>query len=347
MTTSAATGLWRSVSMTTILLDAAHERGCPTHTLLAGTGIRLSSLEDDTSAISFEQEYRMIRNLLRHCGDAPGIGLEIGMHYHFTSIAPLGFALVSSPTFRSAFDVTLRYGDLNVSLVEIMVDGEDKDLRIGFREERLPPDLRRFAVERTIGAALAIMRDLIEPAVTPRSIELNWSSPQDVSVYRTLTGATPTFDRPKNLLILKQRDVDLLLKRRNPAALRMAEEQCQRYLEAWKKRGGLAARVREIVALRPRDMPSQTKVASILCMSERTLRRRLQEEGTHFSALCDETRQAIAEQLLTMQRLPIEQIAERLGYSETAAFIHAFKRWRGQSPHAYRLELARSVSRKD
>jgi AraC-like DNA-binding protein len=347
MTIGATRALWRSISTTAILLEAAHERGCPAHTLLAGTGIRSSSLADQDAAISFEQEYRMIRNLLRHSGDAPGIGLEIGMRYHFTSIAPLGFALVSSPTFRSAFDVTLRYADLNVSLVEVMVDGEDRDLRIGFREERLPPDLRQFAVERTTGAAISIMRDLVQQAVTPHSIEFNWPRPKDTSVYRTLTGTTPTFDRPKNLLILKQRDVDLLLERRNPLALRMAEEQCQRYLAAWKKRGGLAARVREIVALRPRDMPSQTKVASILCMSERTLRRRLQEEGTHFSALCDETRQAIAEQLLTMQRLPVEQIAERLGYSETAAFIHAFKRWRGQSPHAYRLDLARSASRKD
>ncbi|WP_153242595.1 helix-turn-helix transcriptional regulator [Frateuria defendens] len=150
----------------------------------------------------------------------------------------------------------------------------------------------------------------------------------------------PAFAQPRNLLVLAQRDADVPLARANPVALRLAVEQCQRYLETWRRRDGLAARVRDLLARQPRAMPSLGEVASALCMSERTLRRRLQEEGTHFSALCDETRQAIAEQLLTMQRLPIEQIAERLGYSETAAFIHAFKRRKGQLPHAYRLGRA-------
>ena len=31
----------------------------------------------------------------------------------------------------------------------------------------------------------------------------------------------------------------------------------------------------------------------------------------------------------------IEMIAELLGYSEPAAFNHAFKRWFGQSPRQY------------
>ena len=45
-----------------------------------------------------------------------------------------------------------------------------------------------------------------------------------------------------------------------------------------------------------------------------------------YLALSDEVRDAVAEQLLAMPRLPMEQIAERLGYSESASFVHAFKR---------------------
>lgn len=338
--------LWRSISMTAILVDAARRRGMPDGKLLAGTGIEPCDLKNASIAISFGQEHRMIRNLLEHCGAEPGVGLEVGTRYHFTSIAPLGFAVVCSPTFRSAIDVTLRYGDLNVSMVDFLVEDRGQDLYIDFDEERLPGDLRRFIVERAIGAILAIMRDLIEQAAAPHSIELSGPQPQDTSIYRSLTGVTPVFDRPQSRLALRRSDVDLLLKRRNPEALRMAEEQCQRYLDTWKRRAGMAARVREIIALQPWDMPSPSEVATTMCLSERTLRRRLQEEGTHFSALRDETRQALAEQLLTMEQLPVEQIAERLGYSETAAFIHAFRRWRGQSPHAYRLGLGHGKSRK-
>ena len=74
-------------------------------------------------------------------------------------------------------------------------------------------------------------------------------------------------------------------------------------------------------------MPSMNEIASALCISVRTLRRRLQEEGTTYVVLADEVREAIAEQLLAMPRLPIEQIAERLGSSESASqWVPACKR---------------------
>jgi len=76
--------------------------------------------------------------------------------------------------------------------------------------------------------------------------------------------------------------------------------------------------------------------ATGLGLSVRTLRRRLGEEGASYFGLCDEVRGAIAERLLTGSRLQVEQIAETLGYSESASFIHAFKRWTGESPHAFR-----------
>jgi AraC-like DNA-binding protein len=81
------------------------------------------------------------------------------------------------------------------------------------------------------------------------------------------------------------------------------------------------------------------EVAAAMCMSERTLRRRLQKEGTTFAALCDEIRRSTAEQLLTCSHLPVEHIAGRLGYAEPASFIHAFKRWKGRTPGAFRSAL--------
>lgn len=318
-----------------ILVDLAGEMGVPPQALLSGSGVRQASLADPMLTVSFEQEYRVIRNLLRIADGMPAVGLRIGLRYRFTWIAPVGFAFISSPTFRSAFDVALRYADLNASLVQVAPEGDGHDLRIGFLEERIPADIRAFAVERTIGVILALARELLQRAVIPRSLELAHAV-EPAAFYQQLLGVAPR-ERGRSLLVLKHKDVELPLERANPVALRLAEEQCQRYLETWRRREGLAARVRDIIALQPRNMPSVKEVAIALCMSERTMRRRLSDEGTSFALLCDETRQAIAEQLLTIQRLPLEQIAERLGYSETAAFIHAFKRWHGVSPHAYRM----------
>ena len=74
-------------------------------------------------------------------------------------------------------------------------------------------------------------------------------------------------------------------------------------------------------------------------MTPRTLRRRLLDEGTSYRALCDEAREALAEELLAAPLLAVERIAERLGYANASSFILAFKRWKGQPPQAYRRAL--------
>lgn len=331
--------LRRSIVGAAIMAKVAVEMDVPLRELLRGTNIRREDLDDAHSTITFEQEFRLIRNLISRCEEPVGIGMKIGCRYRFTSLAPAGFALVSSPNFRSAFDIMLRYADLNASLVQVCLEeAQDTDLCVGFMEERLPEDIREFAVERTMGVALAIARDLLERDVVPREIMLRGHRPAETGIFRRLTGATPLFESSRSLLVLNGVDVDEPLARHNPLALRLAEDQCRQYLAAWKARYGLAGRVRDVVARTPRKMPSMSEIASTLCISIRTLRRRLEDEGVTYVGLCNEVRQAMAEQMLAMHRLPIEQIAERLGYSESASFTHAFRRWTGKTPQSFRRE---------
>lgn len=72
-------------------------------------------------------------------------------------------------------------------------------------------------------------------------------------------------------------------------------------------------------------------------MAPRSLRRHLQAGGSSYQRLLDELRFARARDLLAQERLPIYRIAEAMGFSETASFRHAFRRWSGQSPRGYRL----------
>lgn len=328
--------LKRNINGVVILAEVARERGLGLPALLAGSGLQPADLDDPSATLSFEDEFRIIRNLLAHCGDPAGLGLEVGRRYRFTSLAAVGFALVSSPDLRSAFDITLRYADLNASLVRVFLARADADLPIGFADVELPRDLRRFAVERTAAVALTIARDLLGRAVTPAGLHFSFAAPPDPRVYLHFAGVMPVFDAPASVLTLKAEDADAPLLHGNPLALQMAEESCRRLLSAWKLRRGLAAQVREKVLARPGRIADMSAVAAALQMSVRTMRRRLAEEGTNYLALCEEARLALALELLAVPRLPIERIAERLGYSEASSFIHAFKRWKGQTPQAFR-----------
>jgi AraC-like DNA-binding protein len=73
-------------------------------------------------------------------------------------------------------------------------------------------------------------------------------------------------------------------------------------------------------------------IAQQLGMSGRSFTRRLAQEGTTFGEILDHLRNHLAVRYLEDQRISLQQIAWLLGYSELAAFNHAFKRWFGTSP---------------
>ena len=74
----------------------------------------------------------------------------------------------------------------------------------------------------------------------------------------------------------------------------------------------------------------------VTVLAARTLRRHLQELGTHYQELLDELRFERAKTLLGQEDWPICRIAEYLGFSETASFRHAFQRWSGVPPSRFR-----------
>ena len=72
-------------------------------------------------------------------------------------------------------------------------------------------------------------------------------------------------------------------------------------------------------------------------MSSRTLNRHLREHGTSYLQILNDVRKELAIQYLRESDLSTDEIAERLGYTETTNFRRAFKRWTGKSPSVYRL----------
>lgn len=70
--------------------------------------------------------------------------------------------------------------------------------------------------------------------------------------------------------------------------------------------------------------------------SPRTLIRRLREEGSSYQQLLDSVREELACWLLIQTDLPVEAIAERVGYADTSNFSRTFRRWLGVTPREFR-----------
>lgn len=99
------------------------------------------------------------------------------------------------------------------------------------------------------------------------------------------------------------------------------------------------ARVRDILRQKMDGMPELNDVAALLDLHPQTLRRRLAAEGTSFMDIKNRLRRDTALHFLGKQGLSIEEIAHRSGFSESSAFIRAFKGWTGVTPYGYRKGL--------
>lgn len=86
--------------------------------------------------------------------------------------------------------------------------------------------------------------------------------------------------------------------------------------------------------------PGILEVAVALSMGVRTLQRRLARNSLTYRELLERCRHQLAEDQLRASAASVAEISRRLGYSDPAHFVRAFRRWTGRTPSRYRSEAA-------
>jgi AraC-like DNA-binding protein len=332
------TDVFRPVISAQLLARLGVERGLTLDACLRNTGVDAAALSNPATEITVVQELQLVRNLLAGLQPCPGLGLDAGLRYHLSTYGIWGFALLSSPTFRSAAEVAVRYLDLSYAFTRFRLEPRGKDLMVVLDDSNVPEDVRQFVVERDFAACASAAWEIRPGGFKARGAQFRFPRPDHAWRYDRLCGIAPTFDAPFNGLLISAKDLDSPLPQANPIMSRMCEEQCRQLLSKRRVRSGFAGQIRDRLLHNPGEMPSLNKVADELHLAPRSLRRRLEAEGTSFRGLMDEVRQTLAEELLLSAHMKLAEIAARLGYTEPAAFISAFKRWNGVSPSVYRQQ---------
>ncbi len=331
----------RSAISAHLLIQFGIDRGLGLEQCLAGSGLDIRLLGDPSGEIDAAQELSVVRNLVRHLGDACAPGLAAGLRYHLNAYGIWGFALLSSPTFLSAAQLGLRYLDLTFAFHGIRLEVHGDEAHLVLDDTGIPEDLRAFLLERDAGGVLRIQRDLTGQRLPILRAGFRRPPPADPTPYVRELGLCPAFGQTDNRAVFERHFLDLPLPGANPEVARACEEQCRALLARRQVRGGLAGRIRDRLLRTPGRLPDMQTLAMELHLTVRTLRRRLDDEGSSYRLLLDEVRQALAEELLATGAIRLEEIAERLGYGEVSNFIHAFRRWKGMTPRQYRQRLAR------
>ena len=336
----------RSPMSVQLLVRLGADHGLPARACLESTRLTEEILRDTGATVSARQELTVIENLLRGLGDPPGLGLEAGVRYHLTTYGIWGFAMISSPTWRSAIDIGLRYLDLTFAFTRIQARDRGEEFHLVLDTPDIPMALQRFVIERDSAAIQTIQHELFAAPIHIREISYPFPRPASGAArYAEIFGVTPVFGAAECAVSIPPEILDLPLPQANDHTTAIAREQCRQLLASRHARTGVAGRVRDYLLVRTAAPPDAEQVAAALHMSERTLRRRLAADGVTFRGLLDEIRAQLAEEFLVTGGMSVAEVAQRLGYVEVSSFSQAFRRWKGVGPREFRArQLARQRS---
>jgi AraC-like DNA-binding protein len=333
------------VYATRVLCEVANERGVDTREVLAGTGITPANLHDPEAVVTAWDEIVAVRRLLARLDNDAGVGVDVGSRFTLTHVGLMGFAAMSCATLRELFSIAMRYFALTMLHIDVrLFEGAD-DCLLELNVDHLPPDVRRFFVERDLAGILSTTSGFAYPVVQRYADQVVAELSLDEEVLRPLLALVPVeniaFGRAHNRLHIPRAMFDEPLPQADSHTLEMCIAQCDVLMQRNERRKGITAVVRTKLFRDSGSFPTLSDVACQLGMHPRTLRRRLAEEGTSFRALVNQARATVAVDLLCHVGLTVEEVSKRLGYTDTSTFCHAFKRWHGESPSAYLRRAAR------
>ncbi|MCR4511491.1 AraC family transcriptional regulator [Pseudomonas sp. 32.2.56] len=329
----------RSITSAQLLTQLGLDHGLSVEQCLRHTGLSPLQLAELHNEIEGAQELQLICNLIEALPGRDDLGLQAGLRYQLTTYGIWGYALLSSQSFRQAADLGLRYLDLTFAFNRISLREDTDQAHLQLDGSHLPDQVRDFLLLRDTVAVMVIQRELTGNRMPLDRVQLSMPAPADTARFIEQFGLLPEFACAENRISFSRHLLDLPLPRANPHSAQLCEQQCQALLAKRQVRSGLAGQIRDRLLSTPGRLADMEVIASELNISSRTLRRRLEEQGSSFRQLQEEVRQALAEELLAIASLSQEDIAERLGYSEVSNFLHAFKRWKGLTPGQYRQTL--------
>ena len=186
-------------------------------------------------------------------------------------------------------------------------------------------------------SALTHLLSLLSSETLDLTINIPGPAPSLLVNHAECQSGRLRFNAPVFYFRLPRASLDAVCRFSDPMVYDNAVAQLQTLLDARSQPDDLISRVRRMLEEGSAQLRMEP-VAAALNVSVSTFKRRLAELNTSFSSLQEEILSQRARLMLMDATLSLEAIASLLGYSDLSNFSHAFKRWTGHSPGAFRRQ---------
>lgn len=241
--------------------------------------------------------------------------------------------------YRDALKRMARYKQLcSPERLHIIEEGEICTIQLEwlYSEQPEPPLL----VYITLATLLDLGRHGTGQPLTARFVEFTQPMPVgNVKALEEYFGCEVQFGAQNNRLTLHLNDLDRHFISYNAELLDILIPALEKSLDEQQQSKSMTETIKWIVKRSlSAGRPDIRVIAKELGMSERTLQRRLTDEGTNFKQLLTEARREQAREFLADSSLNTKEVAFLLGYEDQNSFYRAFRLWEGDTPSNWRAE---------
>lgn len=308
------------------------ELGFEPNRIIKSAGISPIALRNPENAMPLSAACRLL-HVAATATNCPHFGALVGRRGGTGSLGLVGRLMRSAPTLGEAIlDLCVNQHRYTRGAVTYLVLQRDMALW-GYAIQQPHFAGATQVCEAAAAIGCAILRELA--GLPPDDILLRRAKPADGASHARIFGKVPRFEAEQYALVLRKEHLSLPLATSDRELRRILQRQVSAYWAL--AQPNASDRVRRILTAHVLSQgASAAAVASELRMTERTMNRRLEAEGTTFRDLLNEARYDASRQLIGATNLPLTDIALALGYATPSAFTRAFSRWSGDAPSAWR-----------
>jgi len=267
----------------------------------------------------------------------------IAKHFHPGMFNVLGYTIISSNTLKDALERLAQYKRVVSNTCNLYTHETDAEL-IFQMEIFTYPETNRMVIGlhsllTFLGTVISFLRSLMDDDFNANKICISYPKPDfNIGFLSDFFQCDIEFSAPFSGITLDRVKANKPLLGANPIITQTHEKLLNEFLCRIHK-DDIIQQVRnniyDVILL---GTPSQSDIAKKLGMSLRNLQRKLNNQGSCFKDILDDTRKKLALDYIAQPHLSLGEVSYLVGFSNLSSFNRAFKRWTQHTPGEYRQQ---------
>lgn len=320
------------------LLGYAAQRALSPQRLCEASSVNFAELQKKNCSLTAEQINSLWRNAA-HLTQDPYFGLHFGESMQLAALGLIGQVIATSNTVGEALTHAGNMVHLITDMFQIQIEKQEANTHIHFIANKeakgIFPFTYRHMSDYLMVFVLHEMNGLILQELQPEKVNINHDL-KDIREYGRIFRC-PILDNSKSMSIeLPNQYLSIPIITSNYSLQKTLLQQIDNLLKSSPVKGAFQQKIYHyLMANSFLRIQSLGAVAANFNMSSRSLQRKLKNEGITYLEIVEEVRKNLALHYLKSENHQIKDIAYTLGYTESSAFLKAFKRWTGKTPSMY------------